>query len=58
MVFFFGEQMFAKTDAHRILLGFAHATSGWACYEFWKVLPPPPKGKKLDDVTNNGASYV
>ena len=58
-VFFVGQQMFAKTDAHRILMGFAHAAGGWACYELWNVLPAPPRGKKLDDVTNaNGVAFV
>jgi len=57
-VFFGGQQMFSKTDAHRILMGFTHAAAGFACYEFWQVLPPPPRGKKLDDVTGMGASFV
>ena len=56
---FFGQLMFAKTDAHRILMGLTHAGAGYACYEFWQVSPPPPRGKKLDDVMSmGGASYV
>jgi hypothetical protein len=58
LAFFGGQLMFSKTDAHRILMGLTHAAAGYACYEFWQVLPPPPRGKKLDDVMIMGASYV
>lgn len=57
-VFFFGELAFSKTDAHRIFMGLAHAAAGYALFEFWNVLPAPPRGKKLDDAVAMGANYV
>jgi hypothetical protein len=58
LAFFGGQLMFHLTDAHRILMGLYHACAGYACYEFWQVLPPPARGKKLDDVTSGAMSYV
>jgi hypothetical protein len=57
-VFFFGEIAFSKTDAHRIFMGLAHASAGYAIFEFWNVLPAPPRGKKVDDAIAMSANYV
>jgi hypothetical protein len=59
LVFFIAEtQLFADTT--KILMGFAHASAGAACYNVWSLVTSLPHVKKSDipSLRNNGETYV